>query len=211
MASRVLGAFVVAGTTVLASLALATPASAHKYELKASCDEKTQKASLSVDLIWYGPEKKNTLEVFIDDVRQERKVTFGDSHKETGWETDGKTEHVYKVKIKAYDDPSGKQGWSKDVTLPKTKVCAKKPPKPEQPKPEQPKPEQPKPPVETTTTTTTTEAPSSSVTPPAPGGSAPEPPLAATGASPLWLLLSGLGLVGAGAGTLLFLRRRRSA
>jgi LPXTG-motif cell wall-anchored protein len=57
------------------------------------------------------------------------------------------------------------------------------------------------------------EVPSSSEVPPsstpaAPGGSAPEPPLAATGASPMWLLLSGLGLVGAGAGTLLFLRRR---
>ncbi|GAB2849300.1 LPXTG cell wall anchor domain-containing protein [Lentzea nigeriaca] len=202
MARRVLGAFVVAGTTVLASLALATPASAHTPVVKASCDEKTQKSSLNVDLKWYGPEKKNTLEVFIDDVKQDHKVTFGDSHNETGWESDGKSEHVYKVSIKAYDDPGARNGWTKEITLDKTAACVKKAP-----------PTKSTPPSETTTktTTTTTEAPSSSVTPPAPGGSTPEPPLAATGASPLWLLLSGLGLVGAGAGTLLFLRRRRSA
>ncbi|WP_157985440.1 LPXTG cell wall anchor domain-containing protein [Lentzea terrae] len=202
MASRVLGAFVVAGTTVLASLALATPAFAHKDNVTAKCDEKTQKTSLSVDLTWYGQEKRNTLEVFIDDASVSPKRTFGGGLKETGWESDGKSAHVYKVVIKAYDDPNGTNGWSKTITLPKTEACKK--------------------PVETTTSssttttttttaTTTTEAPSSSVTPPAPGGSNPEPPLAATGASPMWLLLSGLGLVGAGAGTLLFLRRRRSA
>ncbi|MET9629185.1 LPXTG cell wall anchor domain-containing protein [Lentzea sp. NPDC006480] len=203
MASRVLGAFVVTGTAVLASLALATPAFAHNQTVKASCDETTQESSLSVDLTWYGTEKKNKLTVFIDGVEQDHKVTFGQSYKETAWESDGREAHVYKVAIKAYDDPKGTNGWTKEITLPKTEACVKAPPKPEQPKP--PKPEQPKPPVETT------EAPSSSVTPPAPGGSTPEPPLAATGASPMWLLLSGLGLVGAGAGTLLFLRRRRSA
>jgi LPXTG-motif cell wall-anchored protein len=209
LASRVLGAFVVAGATVLVSLALATPASAHKPVAKASCDEKTQKSSLSVDLKWYGPEKKNTLKVFIDGVEHDHKVTFGDSHNETGWESDGRSAHVYKVAIKAYDDPHGKQGWTTEITLPKTEACVKTPPttttKPTKP-------------TTTTTTPATTapEVPSSSEAPPsttpaAPGGSAPEPPLAATGASPTWLLLSGLGLVGAGAGTLLFLRRRRSA
>ena len=134
------------------------------------------------------------------------KATFGSTYKETGWETDGTVSQKYHVSIKAYDDPYSKNGWSKEIDVPPTKVCVNTPPKPEQPKP--PVPEQPKPPVETTT-----EAPSSSATPPAPapGGSTPEPPLAATGASPMWLLLSGLGLVGAGAGTLLFLRRRRSA
>lgn len=203
MASRVLGAFVVAGTTVLATLALATPASAHKDVVSAKCDETTQKTTLTLDLTWYGDKKDNTVEVSIDGKPvslkqgQPTKIPFRSTFKETGWEADGKVAQKYHVSIKAYDDPDSRNGWSKEIDVPPTKICVKTPP--------------PSSSSSTTTTTTTTEAPSSSVTPPAPGGSTPEPPLAATGASPMWLLLSGLGLVGAGAGTLLFLRRRRSA
>ncbi|WP_158852391.1 thioester domain-containing protein [Saccharothrix deserti] len=61
----------------------------------------------------------------------------------------------------------------------------------------------------TTTTTTTTEAPVTSTTVPAGGGG--EDDLANTGASIFVPLLIGLGLLGAGAGALLFLRRKRTA
>lgn len=210
MASRVLGAFAVTATAALATLAMATPASAHTNVLTANCDEKTQTTTLTVDLTRYSDKKDNTVEVSIggrplpQKSGQSTKIPFRSTYKETGWATDGKVSQKYHVSIKAYDDPNSTNGWSKEIDVPPTKVCGYTPPKPDQPKPQQPP--VPQPPV-----VTTTEAPSSSVTPPAPGGSTPEPPLAATGASPGWLLLSGLGLVGAGAGTLMFLRRRRSA
>lgn len=210
MASRVLGAFAVTATAALASLALATPASAHTDNVTAKCDPATQKSTLTVGLTLYGHENRNTLEVTIDG-KTEPKITFGrEIVPSKKWELDGKVAHTYKVAIKAYDDPDGKHKWTKTYDL-TTEACGKpEQPKPEQPKPEEPKPEQPKP--------EQPEVPSSSVTPPttttsdapAPGGSQPEPPLAATGASPLWLLLSGVGLVGAGAATVLFVRRRRA-
>ncbi|MCC8248241.1 thioester domain-containing protein [Saccharothrix luteola] len=59
------------------------------------------------------------------------------------------------------------------------------------------------------TTTTTTEAPVTSTTVPAGGGS--DDDLADTGASIFVPLLIGIGLLGAGAGALLFLRRKRTA
>jgi hypothetical protein len=206
LASRVLGAFVVAGTTVLATLALATPASAHKDDVSAKCDETTQKTTLTLDLTWYGDKQDNTVEVSVDGKPLPRKqgeptkIPFRGTYNKAGWETDGKVAQKYHVSIKAYDDPYSKNGWSKEIDVPPTKVCVTPATKTTTSTT-----------TTTTTTTTTSEAPSSSVTPPAPGGSTPEPPLAATGAAPVALLLSGLGLVGAGAGTLLFLRRRRSA
>lgn len=62
----------------------------------------------------------------------------------------------------------------------------------------------------TTTTTTTTTAPTTTTTPaPAAGGG--EDNLANTGASIFVPLLIGVGLLGAGAGVLLFMRRKRAA
>jgi LPXTG-motif cell wall-anchored protein len=211
LARRVLGAFAVTGTAVLASLALATPASAHTPTVKVDCDETAQKSVLTVELKDYNTRKgQNTLKVEIDG-KEVSQISFGNNLPTKKWETDSTADHTYKVTVLASDDPdleNKNPHWSRVFNL-DNKKCVKTPPKPEQPKPEQPKPEEPKP--EQPPVVTTTEAPSSSVTPPAPGGSTPEPPLAATGASPTWLLLSGLGLVGAGAATLLFLRRRRSA
>ncbi|MFS8103373.1 LPXTG cell wall anchor domain-containing protein [Lentzea alba] len=200
MASRVLGAFAVAATAALASLALATPASAHTPVSSAECVK--DKAVLKVKLTQYAGGNKNTVlikdgdKVLVDE-------TFGQSWGEKKFEADGTVAHTFTITVKASD--GDKYNYEKTH---KTPPCVK----PEQPKPSEPsKPQEPKP-------STPSEAPSSSVTPPssstpvapAPGGSTPEPPLAATGASPMWLLLSGLGLVGAGAGTLLFLRRRRA-
>lgn len=62
----------------------------------------------------------------------------------------------------------------------------------------------------TTTTTTTTTAPTTTTTVPA-GGGGEDDDLASTGASIFVPLLIGIGLLGAGAGALLFLRRKRTA
>lgn len=198
MARRVLGAFAVTATAALATLALSTPASAHDKQSSAECVK--DKSVLSVNLTRYGNSNKNTVLIKDGDkVLADEK--FGDSWTKK-FEADGTVAHTYTIKVTAVD--GSQYNYNKTHETPK---CVKTPPT-----------------TTTTTTTTTTkpattspEVPSSSAevppstTPVAPGGSAPEPPLAATGASPLWLLLSGLGLVGAGAGTLLFLRRRQSA
>ncbi|WP_394621109.1 LPXTG cell wall anchor domain-containing protein [Lentzea sp. JNUCC 0626] len=206
MARRVLGAFAVTVTAALTTLALTGTAQAHTPTLNKGCDEKTGKSWFTVSLKDYGREKDNFLEVTIDGKAQP-KISFKGKLDEKKYEEDGSAKHTYEVKVTAYDDPNFEKKWSFTASR-TTEACVKTPPTTT---------------TKPTTTTTTPpatspEVPSSSEVPPtttttevAPGGSAPEPPLAATGASPMWLLLSGLGLVGAGAGTLLFLRRRRSA
>ncbi|MFJ8959322.1 LPXTG cell wall anchor domain-containing protein [Lentzea sp. NPDC102401] len=200
MARRVLGAFAVTVTAALATLALTGTAQAHTPVVNKGCDEKAGKSWFTVSLKDYGKDKDNTLVVKIDGV-EAFKTTFKGKLGEQKFERDGNVKHTYEATITAYDDLKFERGWSKVETR-TTEACVKTPPTK---------------PSETTSTkptTTAPEVPSSSAevppssTPAAPGGSAPEPPLAATGASPMWLLLSGLGLVGAGAGTLLFLRRR---
>ena len=200
MASRVLGAFAVAATAALTSLVLATPASAHTPVSSAECVK--DKAVLRVKLTQYAGGNKNTV-LIKDGDKVLAEESFGQSW-EKKFEGDGTVAHTFTIKVKASD--GDRFNWEKKHETPK---CVKQdPPKPSEPS----KPQEPKP-------STPSEAPSSSEVPPpssstpaapAPGGSTPEPPLAATGASPMWLLLSGLGLVGAGAGTLLFLRRRRA-
>lgn len=190
-------------TAALATLALATPASAHTPKWDASCDENGKVTKVWVNLTYYNDKGKNTVVVkdVVNGVEKElptdNKGEFKTSFSKEWKDLDATVKHDFKLIVKAWDGYNFED--SKTV-----QPCVKTPP--------------------ATTTkpvkqvTTTTEAPSSSATTttatptaPAPGGSTPEPPLAATGASPMWLLLSGLGLVGAGAGTLLFLRRRRSA
>ena len=203
MASRVLGALAVTATAALASLALATPASAHTPVSSAECVK--DKAVLKVKLTQYAGGDKNTVLIKDGDkVLADEK--FGQNWGEKKFEADGTVKHTFTIKVTASD--GSKYNYEKTHETP---ACVKQTPptKPSETKPSETKPSQP--------TSSAPEAPSSSVavppstTPVAPAGSAPEPPLAATGASPLWLLLSGVGLVGAGAGTLLFLRRRRSA
>lgn len=216
MASRVLGAFAVAATATLASLALATPASAHTPVSSAECVK--DKAVLKVKLTQYAGGNKNTVLIKDGDtVLADEK--FGQSWGEKKFELDGTVGHTFTIKVTAWD--GAQFNYNKTH---KTPPCVT---------PTTTKPSETTttttPPVETTTTTveTTTvseppattsvpEEPSSSEAPsttpaPAPGGSTPDEPLASTGAAPLVMLLSGVGLVGAGAGTLLFLRRRRSA
>ncbi|MET9225276.1 LPXTG cell wall anchor domain-containing protein [Lentzea sp. NPDC003310] len=191
-------------TAALATLALTGTAQAHTPTLNKGCDTKSGKSWFTVALKDYGNQKDNVVEVWVDG-EAKPKITFKGKLDEKRYEADGSVKHTYRVKVTAYDDPNFQKNWSFDASR-ETEACVKTPPTTTT-----------KPTTTTTTPATTApEVPSSSEAPPsttpaAPGGSAPEPPLAATGASPTWLLLSGLGLVGAGAGTLLFLRRRRSA
>ncbi|GGN02458.1 hypothetical protein GCM10011609_46660 [Lentzea pudingi] len=208
MASRVLGALAVTATAALASLALATPASAHTPVSSAECVK--DKAVLKVKLTQYAGGNKNTVlikdgeKVLVDEkFGQNWGEQVGNKLEPKKFEADGTIEHTFTIKVTASDG----EKYNYKETL-KTPKCVQVPPTTTTTTTK---------PATTTTTTVATspEVPSTSeapsTTPVAPGGSNPEPPLAATGASPTWLLLSGLGLVGAGAGTLLFLRRRRSA
>ncbi|MFD5831126.1 LPXTG cell wall anchor domain-containing protein [Lentzea sp. NPDC060358] len=207
MASRVLGAFAVAATATIASLALATPASAHTPVSSAECVK--DKAVLKVKLTQYAGGNKNTVlikdgdKVLVDEKFSENWAEkVGNKLESKKFEADGTVAHTFTIKVTASDGSN--HNYENTHTTP---PCVKEAPPT--------KSSETKPPVPSSSVP---EAPSSSVppvttsaSPVAPGGSAPEPPLAATGASPMWLLLSGLGLVGAGAGTLLFLRRRRTA
>jgi len=207
LARRVLGAFAVTATAALATLVLATPASAHIPKWDAKCDEGAKVTKVWVNLNAYA-DKGNTV-VVKDGDKELVNTQFGRDFSKNWDKLDAAVEHTFTIKVTASD--GARFNYEDKRTV---KPCVKTPP-PSTTKPTKPV----KPPVPPTVTSP--EAPSSSETPPpstttttpaapAPGGSAPEPPLAATGASPMWLLLSGLGLVGAGAGTLLFMRRRRA-
>ncbi|MEU3642559.1 LPXTG cell wall anchor domain-containing protein [Lentzea sp. NPDC034063] len=203
MARRVLGAFAVTATAVLATLALSTPASAHTPKWTASCDKGAKVTKVSVNLTQYNKKAKNTVTVLDGETKLPiDKPEFQESFSKEWTNLDASVKHVFKLVVTASD------GYNYEDTK-TVEACVDKAPPTKPTKPTETKPTEP--------TSSAPEVPSSSAevppssTPAAPGGSAPEPPLAATGASPLWLLLSGLGLVGAGAGTLLFLRRRQSA
>lgn len=203
MASRVLGALAVAATAAIASLVLATPASAHTIDGWAKCVEKEGKKVpyLYVNLTAYNGKKPNSYVLKDNGVEVEAKE-FRKSEEIKYTAKDATVKHTFTIDVKTHDGYDAERKYEiKDpcVQAPPTKTT---------------KPEPTQPPV---TSSPAPEVPSSSASPssstpaaPAPGGSTPEPPLAATGASPLWLLLSGVGLVGAGAATVLFVRRRRA-
>lgn len=201
MARRVLGAFAVTATAVLATLALSTPASAHDANWTAKCDPKAKVTKVTVNLTKYSKKGKNSVVIF-DGKTELKKTDFEESFTWEKKDLDATAKHEFKLVVTAWDGYNKTDTKTVDPCVTPTTTTTTT--------------------TKATTTTTTpvttspevpssSEVPPTSTTPVAPGGSAPEPPLAATGASPLWLLLSGLGLVGAGAGTLLFLRRRRSA
>ncbi len=216
MAGRVLGAITVAATSGLALLALAIPASAHTPSSKAECV--AGKAVLSVKLGAYA-KRDNTI-VVKDGEAELVNTSFGENY-EKSWTRAGDVAHTFTIAVKASD--GNQYNYSKTL---KVEACVK--------------PTAPSSSTTTTTTTTTTveTTPPSSTSASAPptevttttvvsssetvpvtttptpvggGGGEAQPPLASTGASPGWLLLSGLGLVGAGAGAVFFVRRKRTA
>ncbi len=203
MARRVLGAFAATATAALASLALATPAFAHTDNVTANCDKKAGKSYLTVGLTQYGKQADNFLTITVDG-KERPAVAFREAFKEETWEFDATVKHDFKIEIKAYDDPDGTKKWSKTYDR-STTACVEEAPPTSSSVTEPPVTSAPEVP-----SSSVAVPPSSTTAAPAPAGSTPEPPLAATGASPLWLLLSGVGLVGAGAGAVLLVRRRRA-
>lgn len=212
MAGRVLGAITVAATSGLALLALAIPASAHTPSSKAECVD--GKAVLSVKLGAYA-KRDNTI-VVKDGETELVKTSFGENY-EKSWTRAGDVAHTFTIAVKASD--GDKFNYSKTLTVeacvkptapPSTTTTVSKPSTP-------PSSTESAPPSSTEVTTSTVESSSETVpvtttSPVGAGGGEGEatPPLASTGASPGWLLLSGLGLVGAGAVAMVVVRRKRA-
>ncbi|MEO6087551.1 MAG: LPXTG cell wall anchor domain-containing protein [Umezawaea sp.] len=203
MARRVLGAITATATAGLALMAFAMPASAHTPTSGAKCV--VDKAVLSVKLAYYA---QNGNKIVVKDGGTELvNTSFGSSY-EKSWTLPGDVDHTFTIDVKASDGAT--HNYSKTHTV---KACVTPPTTTT-------KPSVPSTPPSTTTPPST--PPSSDVSTPestpettttAPvgaGGAEATPPLAATGASPGWLLLSGLGLVGAGAVALVVVRRKRA-
>ncbi|SDP97409.1 LPXTG cell wall anchor domain-containing protein [Lentzea jiangxiensis] len=199
MARRITGTMTVVGLVSMTLLGFVKVASAHEPELIATCVEDV--ATLSVSLSEYNDKKPNKI-VVTDNGKILDKSDFGTSYSKKWNSLDGTIAHKFVIDVTAWDDLDGKDGWTfrKEVDLAK---CVKTPP--------------------TTTTTTTVPTTITSTTPskpapttttttvaPVPPKEQAAPPLANTGAATTWLLLSGLVLVGAGAGVLLFLRRKQA-
>lgn len=198
MAGRVLGAIVVAATTSLALLGLAGTAGAHTNKVWADCIEDKGKAVLSVELFKYNKKKPNSVTVTHNGTEKHNQE-FDENFTKMWDDLDPTADHTIVVEVKAWDDPNGDKKWSFTKTLTVTKCV---------------EPTTTTPPSQTTTTSVpvpSSETPTPSTTATPPGGAQPEPPLAATGASPVWLLVSGLGLVGAGAAALILVRRKRAS
>ncbi|KOV81008.1 LPXTG cell wall anchor domain-containing protein [Nocardia sp. NRRL S-836] len=195
MARRITGTMTVVGLVSMTLLGFVTKASAHEPELSATCVEDI--ATLSVGLDEYNGKKPNRI-VVTDNGETLVKADFTTSYRKKWDSLDGKVAHRFVIDVTAWDDPDGKDGWTfrKEVDLAR---CVKTPPTTTTTA------------VPTTTTSTTAPKPAPTTTvAPVPPKEETAPPLANTGAAPTWLLVGGLALVGAGAGTLLLLRRRRA-
>jgi LPXTG-motif cell wall-anchored protein len=123
-------------------------ASAHTPKLSAECKGET--TTLNVNLKDYNGQHANTIKV-TDGNTTLAEGEFKASYSKK-FEVAGNVDHKFLVSVKAWDDKSGRNGWSFDKTL-EIKACVTTPPSSS----------------ETTTTTTTTEEttpPSSSETTP---------------------------------------------
>ncbi|MGH3876033.1 MAG: hypothetical protein ACRDSK_03250 [Actinophytocola sp.] len=182
------------GVGVVAAAALvgmAGTASAHKPEIKAECTDAG--TVLEVHLKQYNGNGENSVTVMDGEEVLLEKTVFQSDFDQKFEGLDATVEHTFTVDVKAHDDPSGEQGFTKVMTA-TAEACVTPPPSSETPPPPPSSEAPPAPP-----TTTTTEAP-------APQGAAP--PLAETGASiAIPLGIGALLLVGGG--VMLFVVRRR--
>jgi len=187
-------------------------ASAHTPKVSAECKGDT--SVVSVNLTQYSVKQGKTNHVqVLDGTTVLDEKDFTDKYKST-FKVSGTVDHTFIVHIKAWDDPTGKHGWSTDATL-DVKACVTTPPPTKTTS------------SQTTTTTTTTTSvtevstPASSSTEVAPvvatsTTAPPQPaaqggPLANTGASiALPLGIAGVLIVG-GVGALFVVRRRSKA
>ncbi|MET1074665.1 MAG: LPXTG cell wall anchor domain-containing protein [Umezawaea sp.] len=210
MAGKFLGAITVAAASGLTLLALASPASAHTPTSKAECVG--DKTVVSVKLASYA-RSGNTI-VVKDGEAELVNTSFGDNY-EKSWTVPGDVAHTVTIAVKASD--GDKNNYAKTL---KTEACVK-PTAPSSStsasKPSTPATSESAPPssavVPPSVTDSSEPAPTTTTSPAGAGGGEGEatPPLASTGASPGWLLLSGLGLVGAGAVAMVVVRRKRAA
>ncbi|HWO59055.1 MAG TPA: LPXTG cell wall anchor domain-containing protein [Umezawaea sp.] len=218
MAGRVLGAITVAATSGLALVALALPASAHTPSSKAECVK--DKAVVSVKLTQYA-RNGNTI-VVKDGSTELVNTSFGESY-EKSWTTAGDVAHTFTITVKASDGdkynyskthrveacvkPTSSSSTTTTTTTTTTSSSSESTPPSST--------SESTPPTEVTTTTVSSSSETvpvtTTTTPVAGGGGEAQPPLASTGASPGWALLAGLGLVGAGAGAVFVVRRKRAA
>ena len=182
------------GVGVVAAAALvgmAGTASAHKPEIKAECTDAG--TVLEVHLKQYNGNGENSVTVMDGEEVLLEKTVFQSDFDQKFEGLDATVEHTFTVDVKAHDDPSGSQGFTKVMTA-TAEACVTPPPTSSEPAPTSSE----APPAPTTTTTTVA---------PAPQGAAP--PLAETGASiAIPLGIGALLLVGGG--VLLFVVRRRS-
>jgi LPXTG-motif cell wall-anchored protein len=190
-------------------------ASAHTPRLSAECKGDT--TTLSVRLDAYNGKQVNTVKITDGDKvldEAEFRVSYPDGKSAKTFSVPGNVDHKFTVSVKAWDDKSGKEGWTFDKTL-EVKACVT-PPSTETTTTTTDVP----PSTETTTTTTqttetttTTTSAEAPPTTPAPTTTTPaevkEEALAETGAS-IGLPLGIAGVLLVGGGVLLFVVRRRS-
>lgn len=200
-------AFGVVLTGVAAGLiGFAGVASAHTPKINAECKGET--TTLNVKLAAYNGKNANTIEV-TDNGANLDKGEFRESY-EHKFDVSGAVDHSFTVVVGAWDDKSGKNGWSFTQTI-DVKACVTAPPTSETTTTEE---------VPPTTETTTSEAPPETTTSevaPVVDTTSPAPPaaqggpLAETGASiALPLGIAGVLIVG-GVGALFVVRRRGKA
>jgi LPXTG-motif cell wall-anchored protein len=187
---------------VAATVFAAVPAFAHTPIFTPGCEG--EQSTLTVHLKDYQVRdgKTNTVVVSVDG-KELKSAEFGRDYKET-FTAAGDVKHTFAVEVKAWDDPNGNQGWTKDYSA-ETPACVK---------------------VVTSTTTTTTTAVDATTTTTVAETTTESPaattttsaaavvvagdanPLANTGASIAIPLVIGLVLLGGGAALLIVLRKR---
>ncbi|GAA3687977.1 hypothetical protein GCM10022267_88400 [Lentzea roselyniae] len=208
MAGRTFRALAIVGGATFATMAFVTTAYAHVPVVSATCvDEKTE---LVVDLRSYSGKGRNLLTV-TGDGAQLVKTEFATEYS-LKREFDGRLDHTFMVKVEAWDDPDATKGWAFEKKLEVVK-CVRPTPTTTTPTttttPAMPTTTTTKPSTSTPTSPPATMTTTSAAVPPV-KVETPATPLAATGASPLWTVLAGVGLIGLGAGVVFAMRRKRA-
>jgi hypothetical protein len=191
MSGRIPAAFAIAGAVAVVTLGLTSTAYGHTPAYSVACV--ANETELSVSLAEYSGKGTNTVTI-TDNGAEVVKKDFAKVY-DFQRKFDGAIARTFVMKVAGWDNSDGSEGWSFGKEL-KVAPC-----------------------VKITTTVTTTPPSSSRTVPPgsnmtstasvevpSPLGGETSPPLAATGASPIWLVLTGIGLVGAGAAALLLVR-----
>lgn len=202
MTGKLLRSFAVVGATGLALLGLTPAAQAHTAKIAAECVD--GKAVLTVALADYDGARESTIVVTNNGARVV-KAGFKSGYV-LNREFTGTINHRFVVTVEAWDDPDSSRGWSFTQTATVPRCVKTTPPSSTSSTPSS----TPVPTTTATTTAATTTVPVTSTKAVAAPVVDQTPPLAATGASSLWTLLVGMGLLVAGTGAMLLVRRRKA-